>query len=270
MAGDSEQRKSRPERKELITDPEEIARIEAENGLRQTKFVIDTIDCQLQKNAKFLLKPSLISKLNRLAIQGLSELAGSYRPGPMSITHSDHIPPAPEEVQEFVEDMCDYVNDNWDKDAWHLAAYLMWRLNWIHPYEDGNGRTSRAISYLVLCIKLGLRLPGSKTIPEVIAENKGPYYNAIDEADSAAKRSKVDVTAMERVLKDALADQLADFGNEITGGHLSGDLRRKDNDDSQKKLRWTSKLHEHVNKNPFWYWSVGVILAIFIGIVSIL
>ena len=268
MAGDSEQRKSKPEREELVTDPDEIARIEAENGLRQTKFVIDTIDEQLQKNERFFLKPSLVSKLNRLAIEGLSELPGIYRPGEMSISNSDHNPPDPGEVQELVEEMCDYVNDNWDRDAWHLAAYLMWRLNWIHPYEDGNGRASRAISYLVLCIKLGLRLPGSKTIPEVIAENKGPYYTAIDEADSAAKDGRIDVTSMERVLKDALGHQLADFGDKITDGHLDGDLRPKDGEDIRTKPRWTSKLHEHYNKNPFWYWSVGILLAIIFGLVS--
>ena len=266
MAQDPEQRKSRPERKELITDPDEIARIEAENGLRQTKFVIDTIDEQLRQSEGFRLRPSLISRLNRLAVEELSELAGSYRPGPMSISNSKHTPPPAEDVQRLVEEMCDYVNDNWDRDAWHLAAYLMWRLNWIHPYEDGNGRTSRAISYLVLCIKLGLRLPGSKTIPEVIAENKGPYYVAIDEADSAARQSKVDVTAMERVLKDALADQLADFGNKITGGHLNGELRQKNRKENQSNPRWTSKLHEHVNRNPFWYVSAGLALAL-VGII---
>lgn len=267
MAGDPEQRKSRPERRELVTDLDEVARIEAENGLRQTKLVIDIIDEQLRENTQFFLRPSLVSKLNRLAIEGLSELPGSYRPGPMSITHSDHNPPAPGEVQEFVEQMCDYVNDNWDRDAWHLAAYLMWRLNWIHPYEDGNGRTSRAISYLVLCIKLGLRLPGTRTIPEVIAENKDPYYTALDEADAAAKRDKIDVTAMERVLKDALADQLADFGNKVTGGHLSGKLHLKGGKDNRAKLRWTSKLHEHYNRYPFWYWGAGVLLAIILVLV---
>jgi Fic family protein len=45
----------------------------------------------------------------------------------------------------------------------HLAAYLMWRLNWIHPFADGNGRTSRIISYVVLSIRAGAILPGTPT-----------------------------------------------------------------------------------------------------------
>jgi hypothetical protein len=35
-----------------------------------------------------------------------------------------------------------------DATAIHLAAYLMWRLNWIHPFADGNGRTARMTSYV--------------------------------------------------------------------------------------------------------------------------
>lgn len=188
----------------------------------------------------------------------------------MSISHSSHIPPPPEHVQGFVEEMCDYVNGNWNRDAWHLAAYLMWRLNWIHPFEDGNGRTSRAISYLVLCIRLGLRLPGTKTIPEVIAEDKGLYYAAIDEADSAAKLGKIDVSAMEKVLKDALAVQLADFADSVTGGHLTGLMGTETDKTRTPKPRWTSALHEHYNRNPFWYWCTGVILALVLGFFSFL
>ena len=30
-------------------------------------------------------------------------------------------------------------NDNWDDSTpVHLASYVMWRLNWIHPFTDGN------------------------------------------------------------------------------------------------------------------------------------
>jgi hypothetical protein len=44
----------------------------------------------------------------------------------------------------------------------------MWSMNWIHPFFGGNGRTARALSYLVLSVKLGFVRPGTKTIPELI------------------------------------------------------------------------------------------------------
>ncbi|WP_204276686.1 Fic family protein, partial [Klebsiella aerogenes] len=78
------------------------------------------------------------------------------------------------------------VNDNWrDRTALHLASYVMWRLNWIHPFSDGNGRTSRITSYVVLSVKLGLVLPGTRTIPEQIVDKRSPYFLALEAADQA-------------------------------------------------------------------------------------
>src|SRR3954454_12567738 len=100
------------------------------------------------------LRPSLLLDLNRRAIDGLSQFAGLYRPGPVKIQKSKHQPPGAHLVPELVEHMCDYVNDNWNiSTAVHLAAYTSWRVNWIHPFTDGNGRTARAAAYTVLCIK---------------------------------------------------------------------------------------------------------------------
>jgi Fic family protein len=92
--------------------------------------------------------------------------------------------------------------------AVHLSAYLMWRINWIHPFSGGNGRTSRAVSYLALCTRLGYRLPGTHSIPEQVVANRQPYYAALDAADAASLRSELDVSAMESLLEAMLAKQL--------------------------------------------------------------
>lgn len=99
----------------------------------------------------------------------------------------------------------------------HLCAYVMWRLNWIHPFDDGNGRTSRSASYLVLCAKLGYLLPGRKTVPELIAADKTPYYSSLDDADAAWKTGVVDVGSMERLLGQLLAEQLVGVHALATG-----------------------------------------------------
>ena len=79
---------------------------------------------------------------------------------------------------ELVEDMCDYINDHWNETTpIHLASYLMWRLNWIHPFADGNGRTSRIVSYVVLSIRAGSILPGTPKIPDQIVDNRKPYFD---------------------------------------------------------------------------------------------
>jgi Fic family protein len=118
-------------------------------------------------------------------------------------------------VPALVEDLCDYVTDNWvDKSALHLASFVMWRMNWIHPFDDGNGRTSRALSYLVMSMRIGYRLPGRKTIPERIAESKEPYYEALEAADAEFKEGRINIQEMEKLIGSLLAAQLIDVGRD--------------------------------------------------------
>ena len=113
--------------------------------------------------------------------------------------------------------MCDYVNDLWDNSSpIHLSSYVMWRVNWIHPFAGGNGRTARAVSYIVLCAKLGYRLPGTLTIPDQIVNNRFPYYDALDASDLAWQQNKLDVSAMEDLLSTLLACQLSDIHRKAT------------------------------------------------------
>ena len=189
--------------------PDQVALREAENGLRQFDRLVVMIETAVVPAAPpFRLRPSTLMELNRIAVDGLMSGAGAYRHGPIGISGTSHEPPPPEEVPEHVDTMCEYVLEHWDATPIHLASYIMWRLNWIHPFNDGNGRTSRAVSYLVLCARLGLRLPGTPTIPERIAADKSPYYSALDHADAAWKAGRVDVSAMETLVSASLAAQL--------------------------------------------------------------
>jgi len=123
----------------------------------------------------FSLTPEILRELHRLAIQDIYTCAGRFRNGPVQLSDGRHTPPPHEEILTLVEEMCRYVNEGNNKSPVHLAAYLMWRHNWIHPFFGGNGRTSRAVSYLVLCAKLGYVLPGERTITDQIVGNRQPY-----------------------------------------------------------------------------------------------
>jgi Fic family protein len=194
----------------LITDETERAKAEARNGLRQFERAMEMLDHWLANpDRQFRLRVSTILDLHRVALEGISAFAGNFRPSGVKIEGSKHEPVGAHLVPENVEEMCDYVNDNFaTKSAIHLAAYIMWRLNWIHPFADGNGRTSRTLSYLVMCIRLRERLPGSKTIPEQIVRNRKPYFDALDAADEAAREGRIDVSKMEALLESLLAAQL--------------------------------------------------------------
>jgi Fic family protein len=151
----------------------------------------------------------MILDLHRLALDGLSQYAGNFRPSAIEISQSKHVPPPAHRVTSEIDDMCDYVMNNFEsKTAVHLCAYVMWRLNWIHPFTDGNGRTSRALSYFVLCAKVGYRLPGQETIPEQIAANKPPYYDVLERADEHWANGDLRLDELEALLQQCLAKQL--------------------------------------------------------------
>ena len=204
---------------ELITDPTKKAEAESANGLRQYDYAVGAIQTGIERQP-FRLRLSLILSLQREALQGISSYAGNFRPGGVEIRHSRHEPPPAHLVAELVEGLCDYVNDNWEAaTAIHLASYVMWRLNWIHPFADGNGRTSRILSFVVLSVRLGTILPGTPTYPELIVQHRSDYERALEAADEAWRQGGVDVSQMEALLESLLAKQLEKV-YELAGGRL--------------------------------------------------
>ncbi len=91
-----------------------------------------------------------------------------------------------------------------------LPAYALWRLNWIHPFVEGNGRTARAACYYLLCLRQGQLLPGWKIVPERIGENREHDYAALHAADVAWEAGHFDVTELSDSLEDLLIQQLSD------------------------------------------------------------
>ena len=204
-----ETRHSRALEAQIVSDPNEPARKESFNVVEQFRAVADMVETYLKPERPFKLRPSHLLHLHRAALDGITAYAGNWRPAGIEIGDSKHKPPAAFEVPERIEELCDYVNDKWDeKSPLHLAAYVMWKLNWIHPFTDGNGRTSRAVSYLVLCIRLRALLPGRLTIPQQIEQDRTPYYRALEAADAAWAEGRIDLTAMKQLLGSMLAKQL--------------------------------------------------------------
>jgi Fic family protein len=209
VADEDDVRHSRAIEASLITDLDEVAVAEARNGLRQIDEVTAMVEHYVSEKRPFFLRPSTLLHLHRIALDGLSSYAGLFRPAAIEIGGSRHQPVDAFLVPSKVEEMCDYVNDNWGiATPIHLSAYVLWRLNWIHPFTDGNGRTARACSYLILCLKLGFPIYAPNSVPAQIAENKKPYYAALEAADAAFSNGAVDTSKLEGLIETLLARQL--------------------------------------------------------------
>jgi Fic family protein len=258
-------RKSEAEIPPLIEDPVELAKREASNALDQFDWAMEELGRWIKADQP-TLKLSVLLKLHRLAMDGIDQYAGNFRPASVAIKGSNHVPIAGDDVPRYVEEMLEYVAENWkSRTAIHLAAFVMWRLNWIHPFADGNGRTSRILSYLVLCGRLGQLLPGTRTIPEQIAENKDPYYQALEKADLHFKKGVINVSDMESLLEKYLANQLVQLHEQATG---SSAFSPPTNHSNEKRSPIRSAFDSMEARPVLWTVIVGVggvLLAIWFG-----
>jgi len=189
--------------------PELFARVQERNLLRQYDLLANCIEIGLVKGIESFDKYTLWS-LNAAAVANIAQFGGRYRRGPIYV--GDHLPPHFDDVPDEMDRFLSVVHENWTviENPMVLPAFALWRMNWIHPFVEGNGRTARAACYYLICMKLGRILPGSRIVPERIRDNRQPYYEALQAADRAWEDGQFDVSQLAAYLSDLLKAQLGD------------------------------------------------------------
>jgi Fic family protein len=180
--------------------------LEVSNGNRQYDFLKSIVHAAVAIQRPFLSE-HIIKALNFQAITCLHTNAGEYRP--CQVVVGNHVPPEHYRVDALMEDFVNVVNRSWESfDPVALAALVLWRLNFIHPFINGNGRTARAASYFVLCVKLGGWLPGHTILPELIKRDRDAYVEALQKADQSLQGGTLDLSALHALLSKLLAEQI--------------------------------------------------------------
>jgi len=184
-----------------------FAKIREHNLLRQYDLLLNCIEIGLEKGIEAFDKYTLWA-LNSAAMSNVAQLCGRYREEPIYV--GSHKPPHFKDVPDQMDRFFSFVHENWtlDDHPTEMAAYALWRLNWIHPFVEGNGRTARAACYYLICMKAGSILPGKKIVPERIRENRQPYYDALKQADLHWDQGDYDVTQLTEYLQELLDAQL--------------------------------------------------------------
>lgn len=121
-----------------------------------------------------------IKEIHALILHGIDrENAGRYRTVPVMISGSTHMPPPPYLIEKQMEDFILRFKQM-EAENVHpvlVAAYLHDELVRIHPFIDGNGRTSRLLMNLYL-LRHGyviITLKGSN-------DAKVSYYKALEKS----------------------------------------------------------------------------------------
>ncbi len=202
----------------LLCAPSDKAQLETKNTYRQLLYVVELVALGVTE-----IRESHVLGFQRIAVDGIFPCAGQYR----SLTRTaaleggavTHVPPAPAAIPGYVHDALQVINGilaqsrmvSWDERAsfaLRAAAYALWRFNWIHPFAGGNGRTARAIAYLILCIDYGGPLPGNPQMPTLIAGSRKQYPAALRAAAAAAAKGGEDLYPMIELVSQTVVQQL--------------------------------------------------------------
>ncbi len=187
-------------------DPELYALVQERNLVRQYDLLTNCVEIGLRQGHTAFDK-YILWALNHVAVANISQFGGRFREEPIYV--GSHKPPHFKEVPELMDRFVSTVHENWfNWTPTELAAYVLWRLLWIHPFIEGNGRTARAACYYVLCARSGTLLPGRTIVPERIRQNRAPYYAALRAADQAWDQGNLDFSELEAYLAELLAAQL--------------------------------------------------------------
>jgi Fic family protein len=191
-------------------DPPLYQQVQDRNLIRQYDLLTNCIELGLRQGHTAFDKYTLWA-LNHVAVANISQFGGRFREEPIYV--GNHIPPHFREVPELMDRFISTIHENWfNLTPTALAAYGLWRLNWIHPFIEGNGRTARAVCYYLLCTRAGGLLPGRKIVPERIRENRQPYYEALRVADRAWEQGHLDCSHLEKYLMGLVTDQVNNVG----------------------------------------------------------
>jgi len=153
--------------------------LEAINHVEAIGYIKQLMERNFQLNEREVLS------IHNLILRGIiPEDAGRYRHVQVMIKGSTYMPPQPFMVSKEMEDYFLWYNEN--KSRLHpvvLAAEMHERLVTIHPFIDGNGRTSRLVMNLIL-------LQSGYVIANIKGdyESRMRYYQALETAQTSGNK----------------------------------------------------------------------------------
>ena len=158
-----------------------------------------------------LTKVKPYSEKDLLKIHGIIEkdlvpLAGKYRTGNEGVFAGDKcifICPPPQQVPYLMSELFDWLNrEKKNIDPLILSSIFHYEFVFIHPFQDGNGRTARFWQNAILS-KYD-KIFEVVTIENMIEKNQQEYYDAIAKAHVDGE-STVFVEFMLNIINDTLA-----------------------------------------------------------------
>lgn len=166
-----------------------------EKELLNYKKAMDFISKYLGKDDP--ITEGLVRELHKVTVKGVrgdKADPGNYRKIQNYVINSltreiIYTPPAPIEVPYLMREFVNWINKAEDLSSVLIAGIAQFQFVHIHPFIDGNGRTARLLSTLIL-YKTGYDFKRLFTISEYYDKDMSSYYSAIQ----SVRNNSMDMT----------------------------------------------------------------------------
>ena len=183
-----------------------------ERELLNYKKAMDFISKYLDKDV--LVSEGIVRELHKILVKGVrGENAdpGNYRKIQNYVVNSRtrevvYTPPGPLDVPHLMREFTEWVNKAKDVSPILMAGITQFQFVHIHPFIDGNGRTTRLLSTLIL-YKTGYDFKRLFTISEYYDKDRPAYYQAIQ----AVRKNNMDMTTWLEYFVDGLRSQMTEI-----------------------------------------------------------
>jgi Fic family protein len=167
--------------------------IEIENNEK----AMDFIEHNIKGSTK--IDRSIISELHKILVKNLppppkgegSKTPGKLREHEVAIKGSEHKPPSHIKVQDYFEELINFINQDAEKKYNLLiTAISHHRFSWIHPFDNANGRVVRLLTYALL-IKQNFSVGEGRILnpTAVFCIDRKKYYEMLACADHGDRES---------------------------------------------------------------------------------
>ena len=152
-------------------------------------------------------------KIHSIMMNGLVKEAGSLRSGQVGVYNQDgkvvHLAPPADFVPQQLGQLFDWVKNS-NANMLIKSSVFHYEFEFIHPFNDGNGRTGRLWQTALLASwkPIFAWIP----IESIIKDNQEDYYNAITLSTSQGK-SNIFIEFMLDVINKAIKDIITDTRN---------------------------------------------------------
>ena len=160
------------------------------------KEALDYLYDLVERDKKNTISERLIRSLNQIVMQDIDkEWAGKYRNSSVTIGGADHKSPEATDVPVLMKKLIDWVSSNKKKmNPVEYASFLHHKLVHIHPFFDGNGRTTRLVTNIILMqagfpLAIVLKNDRKKYYRVLAMADKGDYKPLINFITQAVERS---------------------------------------------------------------------------------